>query len=141
MVTWKFIKYNASAEKVANEIDSLATKTPQTILDYAKHNQDSELHKCFEWNDTVAAEKYRLYQARQIVLNLVYTNDTKKEEPTKLRVFYRQESTNDYQPTKLLVKNEDSYKQLLNKAKSELRAFKEKYKMLTELEEIFDLID
>lgn len=111
----------------------------QAYLNMQK-NENSELHKCFEWDDTVAAEKYRLQQARNIVCNLVYQEE-KKEEPTKLRVFYNQSSTNTYQPTRVLVRNEDSYKELLMQAKSELRAFKNKYKMLTELEDIFELID
>ena len=68
-------------------------------------------------------------------------NKEKKEEPTKLRVFYNQSSTNTYQPTRVLVRNEDSYKELLMQARAELRAFKNKYKMLTELEDIFSLID
>lgn len=139
MVVWKFNNlYKADAEKVSKEIESIQNATPSSILEYAR-NENSELHKCFEWDDTVAAEKYRLQQARNIVCNLVYQEE-KKEEPTKLRVFY-QSSTNTYQPTRVLVRNEDSYKELLMQAKSELRAFKNKYKMLTELEDIFSLID
>lgn len=139
MVVWKFNNlYKADAEKVSKEIESISNATPSSILEFAR-NEESELHKCFEWDDTVAAEKYRLQQARNIVCNLVYQE--KKEEPTKLRVFYNQSSTNTYQPTRVLVRNEDTYKELLMQAKSELRAFKNKYKMLTELEDIFNLID
>ena len=140
MVVWKFNNlYKADAEKVSKEIESIQNATPSSILEYAR-NENSELHKCFEWDDTVAAEKYRLQQSRNIVCNLVYQEE-KKEEPAKLRVFYSQSSTNTYQPTRVLVRNEDSYKELLMQAKSELRAFKNKYKMLTELEDIFNLID
>ena len=139
MVVWRFNNlYKADAEKVSKEIESISNATPVSILEYAR-NENSELHKCFEWDDTVAAEKYRLQQARNIVCNLVYQE--KEEEPTKLRVFYNQSSTNTYKPTKVLVRNEDSYKELLMQAKLELRAFKNKYKMLTELEDIFKLID
>ena len=140
MVVWKFNNlYKADAEKVSKEIESISNATPSIILEFAR-NENSELHKCFEWDDTVAAEKYRLQQARNIVCNLVYQEE-KKEEPTKLRVFYNQSSTNTYQSTRVLVRNEDNYKELLMQAKSELRAFKNKYKMLTELEDIFNLID
>lgn len=140
MVVWKFKNlYKADAEKVSKEIESISNATPVTILEYAR-NENTELHKCFEWDNTVAAEKYRLQQARNIVCSLVYQEE-KKEEPTKLRVFYSSTKTNTYQPTKVLVRNEDSYKELLMRAKSELRAFKNKYKMLTELEDIFKLID
>jgi hypothetical protein len=41
----------------------------------------------------------------------------------------------------LIVRQEDEYKKLLERAWAELRAFKAKYAMLTELEEIFSLID
>ena len=37
--------------------------------------------------------------------------------------------------------NKDEYEELLKRARQELRAFKEKYKMLTELDEILNLID
>ena len=140
MVVWKFNNlYKADAEKVSKEIESIKEATPATILEYAR-NEESELHKCFEWDDTIAAEKYRLQQARQIVCNLVYKEE-KKEENTNLRVFYNAPSSKTYEPTRILVRNEDSYKELLELAKSELRAFKNKYRMLTELEEIFELID
>lgn len=139
MVVWKFNNlYKADAEKVSKEIESISNVTPASILEYAR-NENTELHKCFEWDNTVAAEKYRLQQARNIVCSLVYQEE--KKEPTKLRVFYSSTKTNTYQPTKVLVRNEDSYKELLMQAKSELRAFKNKYKMLTELEDIFKLID
>ena len=94
------------ANKLRNEIAERDGKN----FEFAR-NENSELHKCFEWDDTVAAEKYRLQQAKNIVCNLVYQEE-KKEEPTKLRVFYNQSSTNTYQPTRVLVRNEDNYKEL-----------------------------
>lgn len=66
MVVWKFNNlYKADAEKVSKEIESIPNATPSSILEFAR-NENSELHKCFEWDDTVAAEKYRLQQARNI---------------------------------------------------------------------------
>ena len=78
MVVWKFNNlYKADAEKVSKEIESISNATPSSILEYAR-NENSELHKCFEWDDTVAAEKYRLQQARNIVCNLVYQEENKE---------------------------------------------------------------
>ena len=57
MVVWKFNNlYKADAEKVSKEIESISNATPSRILEYAR-NENSELHKCFEWDDTIAAEK------------------------------------------------------------------------------------
>lgn len=40
--------------------------TPQQIVDAAR-DEDSALHKFFEWNDGIAAENYRLMQARTLL--------------------------------------------------------------------------
>jgi len=40
--------------------------TRQGVLDDAR-DEDSPLHPCFEWDDGIAAEKYRLDQAGQII--------------------------------------------------------------------------
>ena len=74
-----------------------------------------------------------------IVCNLVYVDD-KKKEPSNLRVFYQSEEKS-YKPVKFTLQKKDEYQELLNRALNELRAFKEKYKMLTELDEIMKLID
>ena len=138
MVVWKMSLFKADAEKVASEIEHLENATPERILDYAR-NEDTELHKCFEWDDSIAGENWRKQQARMIVCNLVYVDD-KKKEPSKLRVFYQSEEK-EYKPVKFTLQKKDEYQELLERALKELHAFKEKYKMLTELDEIMKLID
>ena len=68
--------FKAEAQKVADEIGENKV-TPQEVLEKAR-DENSELHKCFEWNDSVAAEKYRLQQARAIIINLVYSPNSKQ---------------------------------------------------------------
>lgn len=129
--------YKADAQKVADEIgEQLAT--PQEVLEKAR-DENSELHKCFEWNDGIAAEKYRLQQARAIIINLVYVKKTKEEE--SVRCFQITTERNTYQPTKQFLVQEDEYQALLKRAKAELDAFKRRYASLTELEEVFKAID
>ena len=43
--------------------------TPEIVLDSARSTK-SPLHDMFEWDDAVAAEKYRLSQARNLILNI-----------------------------------------------------------------------
>lgn len=132
--------FNADAQKVADEISSLESRTPKTLLEYAK-NPDTELHKCYTWNDTEAAEKCRLYESRKILCNLVIAEvKEEKIEPTKLRLFHKTDGA-EYKPIQFIVKNKTEYEVLLERAMSELRAFKQKYSMLSELEEILALID
>ena len=129
--------YKADAQKVADEIGD-GKVTPQEVLEKAR-DENSELHKCFEWDDAVAGENWRKQQARMIVCNLVYV-DNEKKEPSKLRVFYQSEER-EYKPVKFTLQKKDEYQELLERALKELHAFKEKYKMLTELDEIMKLID
>ena len=136
---WRFKDlYKADATAVANELSSIKC-TPENIVEYAR-NPESELHKCFEWNDTVAAEKYRIEQARQVLRTLVIKQETKQDKPP-LRLFYKTNQREEYKPINLIVKQNDEYQIFLKRAQDELRAFKRKYHFLTELEEIFELIE
>lgn len=138
-VSWKIGGlYKAEAEKVYSELSGIKC-TPVSIVDYAK-SENTELHKCFEWNDSIAGHKYRCIQAQGVVRNLVVVKE-ESEEKTPLRLFYNTgDRTGEYKPVKMIMKNEDEYESLLKKAQDELRAFKKKYSFLTELEEILELI-
>lgn len=138
-VEWKINGiFKANAQKVYEEIGDRKV-TPEEVLEQARNDENSELHKCFEWNDSIAAEKYRLTQARQIIQLLVIKPE-KKEEP-QVRVFQITTETNNYQPTKLFLEQPDEYKALLQRAKNELAALKTRYKTLSELEKVFEAID
>jgi len=139
-VVWKFSGvFRGDAEKIYSEIQSIGEEaTAKQILDYAR-DENTELHKCFEWDDSIAAERWRLQQARLIVGNLVY-QEPEKQEPTKIRVLQSTEN-NTYKPVRLILQNKSEYEQLLEQALAELHAFKERYKNLSELEEILALIE
>lgn len=65
-IEWK-IKglYKADPVKVYEEINSIGEEyTPADIVELAE-DPGSELHKCFEWDDSIAADKYRLIQAQK----------------------------------------------------------------------------
>lgn len=128
-------------QKVADEILGIGDEaTPQQIVDAAR-DESTELHRCFEWNDSVAAEKYRLTQARTIVCNLVIARPEAEVEKPKIRCFYKPESSQGYKPSTYIFHVPSEYEKLLEQAYSELRAFKAKYSALQELSEILALID
>jgi hypothetical protein len=143
-VRWKTNVYSkVDAQTVAEEIASIGDNvTPQQIVDFAK-NENTEIHECFTWDIEKAAEKYWLYEARQVVCNLVIKRVDKQgeEKPTSIRVFHKTDNETGYKPTVLILKNADEYEKLLNRAKQELLAFKNKYSRLSELEKIFEAID
>lgn len=137
-VEWKFKDlFKADAQKVYEEIGEDKV-TPEQVLEKAK-DENTELHKCFDWDDTSAANKYRLHQARQIIQSFVIVRE--KEEQPKVRAYQITTETSVYQPTRLFLQQPDEYKAILERAKGELKAFRQRYKQLQELTEIFEEID
>ena len=137
-VAWRIQGYyKADAQKVAEEI-GFGKFTPLEVLEKAK-DETTELHKCFEWNDSIAAEKYRLEQAKNIIRMLVYEKETK--EQAVVRYYAKTETKHVYQSTKQFLVQEDEYQGLLRRALAELEAFKKKYHTLTELESIFEAME
>lgn len=138
-ITWRLDgQFKGDAAKCYEECETLNEATPANVLALAM-DENTELHKCFEWDDSAAAQKYRLGQARDIIRSFVIVREDKKDEP--IRAFQITTQTNVYQPTRLFLQQPDEYSELLKRAKAELAAFKQRYKMLSELEEIFNEID
>lgn len=132
--------HGADAQLIADEISAIGeAPTAADIVDAAR-NERSELHKCFEWDDSVAAERWRRKQARDIVHHLVFIEEQIPTDRPEIRIRYTEGANNGYKETKKIVRNQDAYKILLSRAYAELRAFKAKYNMLSELQEILDLI-
>ncbi len=82
--TWK-----VKPEVAGKTIDKIAAKnngeiTPQLVLEAAK-NKKNALHNCFEWNNDKAGERYRLWQARQLIGSIVV--DIQINEPEQTRAF------------------------------------------------------
>ncbi|MCD8190702.1 MAG: hypothetical protein LUD78_10930 [Clostridiales bacterium] len=135
---WATLHHNADAQKVADEILSIGENvSPEEIVEKAK-DEATELHKCFTWDDTEAAQKWRVHEARQIVCHLVVEND--KPQAVETRAFYRAEG-NGYKPTSLIIRREDEYTALVNRAMQDLQAFRRRYESITELEPVFEAID
>jgi len=63
----KGARFSADAAKIGEELSTLGEAIePSAVVKKAK-NKKAELHKCFEWDDTKAAEEYRLNRAREIM--------------------------------------------------------------------------
>jgi len=144
VATWKsgFASlYKANPQKVADEIAQIGdTATPAQILDKARDG-GTELHKCFEWDDTRAAERWRIQQARHIVCSLVIkeTDDDATNKP-EIRVFYKTDNSSGYKPTTLILQDKDEYQKLLEKAKAEALSYKRRFEHLAEVDEIIESI-
>lgn len=100
-------------------------------------DEASPLHGMFEWDDEVAAEKYREVQAGKIIRSIVVKVE---DSPLPFRAFSSLKPQ-QYVSTKNALSREDTRRVLLDSAKRELEAFRRKYRALEELAEVFDAID
>ena len=134
--------FKADAQKVCEELREIGDEfTPQDIVDAAE-DENTELHKCFEWDDTRAAEKYRLHQAVILTSQLIFKKEVVEDKsPAPVRVFNKTDGGGGYKIPERTFKVQEEYEALLQRALAELHAFKVKYAALKELDYILELID
>lgn len=144
---WKgtvFAKADATA--VGQELEKLELDgefSRRDIVRFAKHNEDSELYKCFEWDDTIAGEKYREHQAGLILssISIVVSRDDKEEETTRAYVSIKNvDGERKHKNIARVLEVDDEYQQLKRKAYSELNNCKERYEKLIELEDLKEIV-
>lgn len=161
--SWKGgYQYKVSADTVGGVLNKIEQEngkvTKESFLDYSR-DENSETHSMFEWDDSIAAEKYRLRQAGKIISQLEVTivhEDIKPREitvqiestepqETKISAFVniapKAPTVNaTYYNVSRAMSDEDTRKQVLRNALFELMAFERKYKNFTEFAEVFEAI-
>ena len=124
---------------MCSEMEKAGTLTAQNLVD-ANRPETAPLHNEFEWNDTEAAEKWRVHQARHIINSIVVVTEEAKKDSVVRCFFKVAQQTANYESITTIVKNEDKYMALLETAVRELRAFERKYSTLQELSDVFKAI-
>lgn len=142
---WKtasYIKTDANiAGKQCEELEKTVGLTPKNLLD-ANRDENAPLHSEFEWNDTIAAEKYRERQAQHIIACLcVRAETTNGEKSEPIRAFLKTAPESEYQSLEVILQSADSHSAMLAMALKELKAFKRKYNSLAELKPLFDVLE
>jgi hypothetical protein len=138
---------HADANVVGNHIEMLRKRfkgelTPQDILDDARHD-NSPLHSFFEWDDSAAAEHYRLQQARGLIRSVVaiYTRQDLPAVRTRAYVHVPEPSAPHYREASHAMSQTKTRKMILDRAMNELRAWKAKYRDLEEFAALIKIID
>ena len=124
------------AGKVCAELAEQGRLSPEELVNVSRDEQ-SPLHGMFEWDDTVAAERYREVQARKIIRSVEVVL---ADSPIPQRAFQTVEPK-VYQTIERVMDSEQMRQILLKNAKRELEAFRRKYARLTELAQVFEAID
>jgi hypothetical protein len=127
--------------RIASEHDGLLM--PADIVKAARV-KSSPLHSRFEWDDTAAAERYRLWQARQLIDVTVEYIGTGRDAVMS-RVFVSlttdRSAGGGYRAIHAVLANTEHRERLLEDAKIEMNRFRKKYSELKELADVFAAMD
>lgn len=133
-------------EQIQTELDEIATSHegilhPHDVVEFAK-NPETALHSRFTWDDTKAAQEFRVWQARQVIR--LYVNVIHEDSPP-MRIFVSLEedraSGGGYRYVLDVLTDEQRRVQLVTQALKEFRFLRKKYESLKELAKIYEAID
>lgn len=121
-------------QAVGEEIERLRKQTAegevlrQKIVEAARP-KNSPLHDAFEWDDTAAAEKYRLEQASYLIRAIdVYIDNSGQGAPVRAIISVRPVDRDPkYVNTRKALKNKDERKLIVDRAYTELLSWCVRY--------------
>jgi hypothetical protein len=142
--SWKIDFFQTDANKVGKELEKIEQNgdlNTEAIVEYAR-NPKTTLNKMFEWDNTIAGEKYRIIQASRIITNIqvdyIGKDEDGDEKPKQVRAFVKttKKTKESYQNIEAVVSDAGKYAMLLEKAYKELNGTKNRYKELEEIQEL-----
>ena len=105
--------------------------TPHQIVDKAKP-KSSPIHEYFEWDDGIASEKYRIFQARNLIARIEIIVQSDGEED-QIRAFHNisvqdgEEHERGYVTLKDVQSNQDYLEIVLAGALDEIKSWQKRY--------------
>ena len=116
--------------------------TSARFLDVSRP-EDAPTHNLFEWNDSVAAERYRLQQAT-VAINSVEVQIVNESTATAISqaafvnvISKAPARTGEFAPIDVALSDANMRNALLQNALKELQSFRRKYSQLSELTAVF----
>lgn len=113
---------------------------PEAVVEFAQ-NENTHLHKCFEWNDSKAANRYRLNQARQQISMYVMVVESPKG-PVKIRAFQSlpsdRQTGGGYRKTTDILQDDALVAELVGSAMKDLATVRQRYEAVQALQPVWD---
>jgi len=115
---------------------------PEDVVSFAE-NPKTALHEQFEWDDQKAGHEYRLWQARKLIVKVVY-KESPIDTPTQVYVSLRKDrkiKSGGYRNIAGVLSDAQLTQCLLDDAIEDLLIFKRKYERLAELAPLFATLE
>lgn len=125
----------ADPQKIGQELAKIAEAhggrlMPEDVVNSARKT-DNPLHPHFEWNDKLAAQSYRLDQARNII-RIIRIEDAENGDARPAYVSISDGGTS-YRKLEEVVASRELQLIVLQQAERDLRAFEKRYHMLNDI--------
>ena len=128
------------AQAVGDELERLREAgpiTPRSVVDAAR-DEASPLHGAFEWDDTEAADRYRLQQARVLIVSVRIVNGP-VQAPVPAYVSVRTpEVGREYVPTVEALSDEQIQARVLDDIKQALESIQRRYQHFAAAAEVIN---
>lgn len=136
-------------DSVARELRSIYQKNgrrlhPEAVVEAAR-DPESVLHSHFTWDDTEAADQFRLLQARKLIATVRITIPSRGDERVVVRAYHAlRAERKGYRHTKDIVASKDLRNALLSQLAADLERIKTTYESMRDLsaaKKVFDVIE
>jgi hypothetical protein len=106
--------------------------TPKAVVGAAR-DAGSILHQHFEWDNSVAAEKYRLDQARSLIRAIHVADIMVDDKPARAFLSIADKGGTTYRTVDEVLSSQDLQQRVLEQAHRDLIAFETRYRSLEEV--------
>lgn len=126
-----------STKQIRNELETIKEQhggmlDPADVVAFAR-NKKTALHGQFTWDDSKAAEEYRLWQARQIIRVQVMVVPDSNHTVRAYVSLSDDRGEGGYRDIRTVMANKDMRKSLMAQAMRDMQLFEQKYSVLEEL--------
>lgn len=131
-----------TASDAMAELERIRAKRGELKPEYVVEESTDEnavLHKCFQWDDSIAAKMWRKEQAAALIRNITVTIVNENVSATVRAVVNVAKSDGkgrSYIPLTQAILDDVAYDDLLAQAKEEMESFIAKYSQLVELNNV-----
>jgi hypothetical protein len=125
-------------EKLAEKTDGQVT--PLMVLREAE-KKNSPLHSCFDWNNSEAAEKWRIHQARLLMGSLIV--NIEYSEPQTIRAFVNIQTPErqSYYPINMIMDDKEMMQMVIDQLKRKLTIISKQLKVYEGMRKHAEKID
>lgn len=127
----------ASAQKLGEALALVAEKSsghlvPKAVVEAAR-DKKSPLHKHFEWDNQIAADKFRLDQARSLIRSIHVENSDAENGLARAFLSIREKSGVSYRSLDDVLRSADLQQKVLAAAERDLVSFEARYRTLEDI--------